>query len=142
LNIAWNFFGRCCWILDRRPSCYTLSKACDTSRNTAEQYFLASKAKVILFVILWICSTVTCLLRKPNWWFGLVSFLLSQAEKLVITFWRRKISRILSIWQAMCWLICRRWPNVDRIPIWFWNHNYLSHFPLRWKVVCSQYGIK
>jgi len=33
-------------------------KACETSTNIAEQYFPTFKAKVILFVILWICSIV------------------------------------------------------------------------------------
>jgi len=56
------FFGECCWILNKMLSCYNLSKACETSRKTVEQYLPISKTKIILSVILRICSAVVCLL--------------------------------------------------------------------------------
>jgi uncharacterized membrane protein len=54
-------------------------------KNT-EQYFPASKAKVILFIILWICSIIACLLKSQTLLFGLFSTIIS------IIFWRSNFS--------------------------------------------------
>jgi len=73
--ISWNKSGgRFCLILKSRPTCHTLSKAWETSINTAEQYLLPSKSFMILSTTLWICSIVACCFLKPNWWSGIRLF--------------------------------------------------------------------
>jgi len=55
-----------------RPSCYTLSKACATSKKAAAQYCLFSNVKATVSVKRFICQIVECLLRKPNYVFGIM----------------------------------------------------------------------
>ena len=44
------------------------------SRNTEVHIFFSSRDFSVTFMILWTCSVVECLLRKPNWWVGIKFF--------------------------------------------------------------------
>lgn len=54
-----------------RSQCQTLSKACATSRKTAEQIFFSSKFFSMMSVIRCIWSIMKCSFRNPNWWGGI-----------------------------------------------------------------------
>jgi len=44
-NIAWNFSGKCCWILNKKPSCHILSKAYqEMSKKCCRVIFLRLKS--------------------------------------------------------------------------------------------------
>ena len=72
LHIAWvEWFSACGSV----PRAIPYQRLAPTSRKIAEQTFFSSSAFSIMLVILCTWSTVECLLRNPNRWFGIRFFL-------------------------------------------------------------------
>jgi len=109
-------------------------KTCETSRKMRNIYLLPYPILLfILLTILCICSMVTCLFRKLNWWSG-------------ISLW---FSIIMEILGSRSFL-----NNFDRasnklvglyLILWFWSwfarlldHNNLYYLSLGWKEVPSK----